>query len=91
MFFILNCQNLLSTTDNKHQSIFIEQFDDSWPGFQLRDGIKFHLYISRGPCGAASIRYGKNNIDTYVFQSIFLFNFFEKFQFDFQRKTTGKS
>lgn len=39
--------------EDKHKSIFTSRDDQQ--GFQLKDNVQFHLYISTSPCGDARI------------------------------------
>ena len=45
---------LCTSPDTCDKSIFVG-LSKKEPGFRLRDGIQFHLYISNSPCGDARI------------------------------------
>lgn len=50
-------------TSNSSSSIF-EKTDDLKSKFQLKSGIKFHLYVSTAPCGDVRVHSHKNGKDS---------------------------
>lgn len=51
--FLYNQLELHLTEEGAEMSIFERKEDEA--GYQLRDGVRFHLYISTSPCGDARI------------------------------------
>lgn len=47
--------------ENASKSIFMQPPNDSIARYKLKDGIQFHLFTSRAPCGDATAHYCKNN------------------------------